>query len=249
MKVFIIIFQLLLISFEVCLGEDNLYFSVSDLNIRESSSLNSKSIGGIPKGTVVKIIGKSSTKERIGFFNSYWYKTEWRTFSGWLYGGYLIKYNGQDINEFLKRYEFIKYFHYGKAWYWSDKKNKSYEIYLGYSGYGEYLANDSLELEIKIDVNNNVIFYEKYVIDKFEKNDFGYILYVKNISKNGSESSIPEQFAVISMDKDQFVFRQIREIKSKKNMLEFNTEALIDVKFNKAFEINGYGGYVFSRIN
>jgi len=249
MKGFVIIVQLILISFEVCLGEDNLYFTVSDLNIREFSSLNSKSIGGVPKGTIVKIIGKSSKKESISFFNSYWYKTEWRTLSGWLYGGYLVKYNGQDIKEFIKRYEFIKYFHYGKTWYWSDKKKKSYEVYVGYSGYGEYLVNDSLELSIKIDVDSNVIFYEKYVIEKFEKNDSGYILYVKNIGKNGSVSSIPEQFAVISMDKDEFVFYQIQEIKSKKNMFEFNTKALLDVKFDKAFEINGYGGYTFRRIN
>ena len=120
MKVLVIIFQLIIISFEVCLSEENLYFTVSDLNIRESSNLNSKSIGGIPKGTVVKIIGKSSKTESIGFFNSYWYKTEWRIFSGWLYGGYLVKYNGQDIKEFIKRYEFIRYFHYGKAWYWRN---------------------------------------------------------------------------------------------------------------------------------
>ncbi len=56
--------------------------------MRSEPSVTASVIGTIKKGTVVKILGKSSTEVTIDNITDFWYRAEGAGKTGWLFGGY-----------------------------------------------------------------------------------------------------------------------------------------------------------------
>ncbi len=59
------------------------------LTMREQPGTSSKSIVVIPNGSTVKILNKGDLEETIAGKTASWYKVEWNSNKGWVFGGFL----------------------------------------------------------------------------------------------------------------------------------------------------------------
>lgn len=249
----LLMISILIIASQNGMAKESKYFTIANINLRISPNINSKSILMIPKATVINVIGEEKKKEKIDVFNKPWYKVIFSNKTGWVYGGYIIEYDGQDLMEFVKRYEFIRYFKDGKIWDYIDKrKNISYEIYLGFGQYNKNVNNDDLELNIQM--NGERIF--GFVIGKFEKDIDGYNLYCKEeyveIEKGyakkckGKYAKKNDFITKAGVKNNKFIIYNIKEMIHDKNGKKFSSLELKGLLFEPSFTVNGYGGYNFN---
>ena len=59
------------------------------LNFREKPDANSKILDSIPEGYVIYVTNRTEETETISNYESYWYKTRFKTKTGWVFGKYL----------------------------------------------------------------------------------------------------------------------------------------------------------------
>lgn len=59
------------------------------LNLWEKPEIYSKVIDSIPENYIVFVTEKTDEKEMIGSYENYWYKAQFKSKTGWLFGKYL----------------------------------------------------------------------------------------------------------------------------------------------------------------
>ncbi len=61
------------------------------LVLRDSANRKGKALRTIPAGTELQLFEKSQNKEPIDYFDAFWYRVEFESQIGWVYGGYLFQ--------------------------------------------------------------------------------------------------------------------------------------------------------------
>lgn len=243
----VIILCVNLLSFAEC--KNNQYFSVDNLFMRIEPNQKSNKVIMIPRGKIINFIAKGKEIVNIDGFSNYWYNVEYSGKKGWVYGGYIVEFIGQDINEFIKRYEFIRYFQDGWEWFWkSSKESFSCELTFGFGGYNKYLTESDLILNFQVFKDSFSIFDKKFVISKFVKMKNGYKLYCKGeyIDNKDQTSSIfsnkgkyikqDDYIAIIGTYEKKLIIYDIIEMKTeRKDGKKFNSTELKNVLFESSF--------------
>lgn len=74
------------------LSEDFFVFTNTGLHLREKADRNSESLGLISRGTEVKILGKTDTKEKIEGMDGTWWNVEADGKKGFMFSAYISRY-------------------------------------------------------------------------------------------------------------------------------------------------------------
>jgi flagellar hook assembly protein FlgD len=111
--------------------------SPEGLNVRKEPELNSERIFTIPNNDIVYILKKDVKNVTIDGKNDRWYFVQYNEYYGWVFGGYLIETEKNEIKEELKlRMIFLE----------NDN--------------GKYIFDS-----VMIELNNNMNMIEKYMVD------------------------------------------------------------------------------------
>jgi len=254
-KIFIMIFFMISIV-EAANNEKNEYFCLVNLTLREKPSINSKSITVLKAGTIVNVTGKNKNKEKIDNLEGYWFKTKINTKEGWLYGGYLIKHRNQNIEEFIKRFEFFRYL--GNCQHWSRTiKGVRCEIHIWYSGdTTEDLDKNKLTITFNIWPDYYCIFSENFRIKTINKVNNGYSLIAAGESdkgkliKKGKYVSEGDFIAMIGIKDENLYFLDIKEMKAEEDGKTFNSLLLKeDFFYSQCFEDNSVKHFIQKKEN
>ncbi len=210
-------------------SSNNKYFCLVNLNLRNKNSTNSKKILTIPRKSIVRLIKKDTKKVSYLDYNDYWCKILYNKKIGWVYGAYLVKYNNQDIEKFIQKYEFIKYFDESWVWSYLSVPNKiSSQVIMKFSEFDSKFDKKNIELSFWFEKPNPKdkdesyigIGEKKYTIDKIIKIKKGYKLFSNN-----------KLIALVGMKKNKLIFYYIEDFNVIKNGIKVQSKEICNVLF------------------
>jgi len=217
-------------------GSENKFFNIVNLNLRDKPSLKAKKILTVQEGSIFKVLKKTNFRNKIDVFNEHWYEIDYKGNKGWVFGGYLVEYEGQKIDEFIKRYKLIRYFKDGKLWgNGEDKTNITCDLYLGFISFDKKLNERELELDIQVSKDSLIVLSLTIPIGSFEYKKNDYYLYAKegrtlkgDITGKWRKGDL---ICVLSVKNNFLTVKKIEKILSKRNEKKFNTFELNKLKF------------------
>lgn len=122
---------------------------ISQLRLRITPSTQSAEIDRLEKGEVVKILGRSPEKMRIGKEESYWYEIETKSgIRGWVYGAYLDvegKSEKEDPNIFIPK---MKEYLLGR-WYVERAKGGLSDLFITFYPSGQFDCGQGKNVFVK----------------------------------------------------------------------------------------------------